>query len=367
MQLIYLSPVSWQSFSQRPHKFVEWFHAKQGEHTVLWVDPYPTRFPLLSDFSRLGTPEKNVRQQIPMWLKVIRPTALPLEPLPFSGWLNALPWHSLLKKIVGFADQNNTLLCIGKPSVLALTILERLEGVTSLYDAMDDFPAFYSSLSRIAMKWRECQVVGKVTHVLASSTALQQRLTEIRPDVQLIPNGLDASLLPPPHKTRTKDSPLIFGYVGTIGPWFDWEWVIALAKIRPKDVVRLIGPIFVSISSKQLPVNIEILPSCDHENAMRAMECFSIGLIPFLINDLTRSVDPIKYYEYRALGLPVISTAFGEMSHRGKLDGTFLSRSAGDIGQCVQAALNHRSAVETTVDFIHQNTWDARFSCAKIY
>ena len=43
------------------------------------------------------------------------------------------------------------------------------------------------------------------------------------------------------------------------------------------------------------------------------MAQFDVGLIPFLKNRLTDSVDPIKYHEYRALGLPVVSTSFGEM------------------------------------------------------
>ena len=42
----------------------------------------------------------------------------------------------------------------------------------------------------------------------------------------------------------------------------------------------------------------------------------SAGIIPFKVNRLTAAVDPIKYYEYRAAGLPVISTEFGEMRQR---------------------------------------------------
>lgn len=45
MQLVYLSPLPWDSFSQRPHQFVEWFHNKHGGE-VLWIDPYPTRLPI---------------------------------------------------------------------------------------------------------------------------------------------------------------------------------------------------------------------------------------------------------------------------------------------------------------------------------
>ena len=54
------------------------------------------------------------------------------------------------------------------------------------------------------------------------------------------------------------------------------------------------------------------------------MQGFSAGLIPFIKNELTASVDPIIYYEYFVLGLPVLSTRFGEMALREGSPGVFL-------------------------------------------
>ena len=48
MRLVYLSPVSWHSFAQRPHELVRQFHAAT-QAPVLWVEPYPTRLPVLAD------------------------------------------------------------------------------------------------------------------------------------------------------------------------------------------------------------------------------------------------------------------------------------------------------------------------------
>jgi hypothetical protein len=55
VQLIYLSPVPWASFRQRPHEFAEWFHRRLRAR-VLWVEPYPVRLPRWSDLSRLTAP-----------------------------------------------------------------------------------------------------------------------------------------------------------------------------------------------------------------------------------------------------------------------------------------------------------------------
>jgi glycosyltransferase involved in cell wall biosynthesis len=364
MQLIYLSPVPWTSFAQRPHKFVEWFHKTTGGH-VLWVDPYPTRFPSLSDFRRLGQQVSQENDSCTTWLKVIRPSALPIEPLPWSGWVNALIWKNVLDEVVAFAHQQPTLLGIGKPSVFALAVMSRLGGAVSVYDAMDDFPSFYTGLSRMAMRRRELELISRSTHVLVSSTALQRRWSKLRSDVQLVLNGLDASVLPVKKDRTSSKTEKVLGYVGTIGPWFDWDWVINLARVRPLDEVRLIGPMFTP-PPYVLPTNIRIHPPCTHQEALYAMQEFDIGLIPFKRNNLTASVDPIKYYEYRALGLPIISTNFGEMAFRRNENGTFLSHRIDDISGVVQAALLYNLDIQSVNQFVPLNTWDERFSNANI-
>lgn len=364
MRLVYLSPVPWVSFAQRPHKFVEWFHGRTGDE-VLWVDPYPTRFPSLSDFRRLGAREDRQQCSNPPWLRVIRPPAVPIEPLPGSGWVNALLWQPLFNELDAFASQQGTVLAIGKPSALALAVVGRFRRCRSVYDAMDDFPAFYSGLSRLAMRWREQKVVRRVSSVLASSTAIKQCWSALREDVQLVHNGLDLNVLPPPKLNDATRTRKVLGYVGTIATWFDWEWVIELAKARPSDVVRLIGPVF-SPAPVVLPQNIEMLPPCNHQAALAAMQDFDVGLIPFKKNNLTASVDPIKYYEYRALGLPVISTDFGEMAFRFKEVGTFISDGLEDINFLVLKALEFKPDTDQASKFAACNSWSIRFDRAGI-
>ena len=364
MRLVYLSPVPWVSFAQRPHKFVEWFHGRAGDD-VLWIDPYPTRYPSLSDFRRLGAKEDRQQCSIPPWLRVIRPPAVPIEPLPGSGWVNGLLWRRLFNHIDAFSSQQPTLLAIGKPSALALAVVGRFRGGRSLYDAMDDFPAFYSGLSRLAMRWRERKLVRRVNIVLASSTALKQRWSGFKEDVRLVHNGLDLSAIPLPKLNDATRTQKVFGYAGTIATWFDWEWVIELAKIRSTDVVRLIGPVFAR-APVALPKNIEMLPPCNHQAVLVAMQGFDVGLIPFKKNNLTGSVDPIKYYEYRALGVPVISTDFGEMALRGGEEGTFISRGVQDVNGLLQNALRYSAGADYLRQFAVRTSWETRFSDAEI-
>lgn len=359
-QLVYLSPLPWSSFMQRPHKFVEWFHAST-KGNVLWVEPYGTRFPAFSDFYRLRLMRSVENNFHPPWLKIIKPLALPVEPVPGSGFLNAPIWRSIIMEIDRFASREQTLLAFGKPSVLALDILKKLKGVISLYDAMDYFPAFYSGFSRAAVRRREMELIHQVTFMWASSTALKEHFSLFRPDVQLVRNALDDQALPASRHVKNPGEKRIFGYIGTIAHWFDWEWVLALAKNRPFDVVRLIGPMLTAPPSN-LPVNLEIQAACAHHEALIAMQEFDVGLIPFRKYDLTMSVDPIKYYEYRALGLAVVSSDFGEMAFREHEEGIYISKGVHDIASVAENALQYASIETHREQFAKNNTWKIRFS-----
>lgn len=365
MRLVYLSPVPWASFAQRPHKFVEWFQ-RRGGGEILWIDPYPTRLPVLTDLVRSKPKSGSVRGDVPDWLTVLRPRSLPVEPLPGSGSLNRLLWREPLESVSAFAAKGPCQIGAGKPSELALQVLKRAEGMVSFYDAMDDFPAFYSGFSRFAMERRERELSDRVSKILVSSTQLRSRFARHDGKLMTVRNACAVDSLPPLDSLPPPPTKTILGYVGTIGHWFDWPLVIEIARQNPSATVRLIGPVYVPARGP-LPENIELLPPCSHAQAIQAMLTFSAGLIPFRKNDLTASVDPIKYYEYCALGLPVISTSFGEMALRHEEPGVFFVDGAGGLKRVVQMAADHRCGKDQIQAFRQENSWDARFDGSNIF
>ncbi|SAK70467.1 Putative teichuronic acid biosynthesis glycosyltransferase TuaH [Caballeronia hypogeia] len=367
-QLVYLSPLPWASFAQRPHKFVEWFHATTGGR-VLWIDPYATRLPALRDLRRPSAGASGATVNRPKWVTVEGVRALPIEPMPGGTFINRLAWRAVAERVARFCAAEKTLLVIGKPSAFAFDCLEHANAARSAYDSMDDFPAFYTGVSRAALARVEERIAAGVDRLLVSSTALRARWQTLRPDARLIYNGLDPGVLPAADVAKLArlgdGQPKIIGYLGTMGPWFDWAWLTALAKQRPNDAIRLIGPVF-SQPTGALPGNVRMLPPVPHAEALKAMREFDIGLIPFIRNQLTDGVDPIKYYEYRAMGLPVISTGFGEMRLRGNEPATFLIDAPDQLGGAVDAALRCRASDDGIAAFREANSWAARFDASGV-
>lgn len=361
MQLVYLSPVPWSSFAQRPQKFARWFHCvTQGK--VLWIDPYPSRLPRVSDLLQARGHDSGIEAS-ESWAKVIRPRSLPIEPLPFSGAINYhLFWRSIIETVGSFAKQQQTLLVIGKPSELALRLAAELNFIDVIYDAMDDFPAFFSGLSRLSMRRRENKIGAQATTVLTSSTLLTEKWRSQHKDVRFIANALDPDLMPRLAKQKGSRHRKIFGYIGTVGAWFDWEWIVKLAIARPQDAILIVGPLSNRFKGT-LPSNVSIHPACSHRKALELMLTFDVGLIPFRQTPLTAGVDPIKYYEYIATGLPVMSTRFGEMCYRGDKLGVYLCDHHDSILSLSEAALAYTPPPPSFIEaFKAENSWHARFN-----
>jgi hypothetical protein len=116
-----------------------------------------------------------------------------------------------------------------------------------------------------------------------------------------------------------------------------------------------------------LPGNIELLPECSHAEALATMATFSAGLIPFKLNRLTASVDPIKYYEYRAMGLPVISTRFGEMTQREHDSGVWLVDQDTDLARTTDAALAFIDEASSIEAFRRSHLWARRFAATGLH
>jgi hypothetical protein len=357
VQLIYLSPVPWASFRQRPHEFVEWFH-RRFDARVLWVEPYPVRLPRWSDVSRLNPPA-TAPVEIPAWLETCSPTALPLEPFAAGRAINRRwAWPRVLDSLDAFAMRDTaTVLAIGKPSDLALCTLKRWPGLLSLYDAMDDFAAFHTGSARTACAAIELEIIERATHRATSSSLLAERMRERQLAVTMVPNGLAAARMPEPLPAAQRRD---FGYIGTIASWFDWQWVCELAEDWPDRRVEIVGPVHLK-SPSALPANVVMTPPLAHDKALERMRGFAAGLIPFQRNELTASVDPVKYYEYRALGIPVISTPFGEMKAREGDARVLLTEHPREARSRIEALLASSDTAESTAQFRQRHEWSARF------
>lgn len=354
VNLVYAAPVQYSSFAQRAHQFVAFCNRSSGGRT-LWINPYPSRLPRLSDLRRNRL---RIYARDDATVVQLSPPFLCADPAMRPRWLRRVFWRPVLQQVAAFVQGEDWLLAIGRPSLLALLLLERTEFQASCYDAMDDFPEFQRGAAQALSRRTEAEVARCVDHILVSSSALQEKFNRLGLDAELVRNGLDPNQLP---LAAPAGDERVFGYIGTIGSWFDWELVAAMAGTLPEVHFDLIGPM-AAPPPTSLPCNVRCLGECPSEEVPCRLRRFSAGLIPFKVNRLTAAVDPIKYYEYGAAGLPVISSAFGEMRHRGADPGVCLVNQSTDFRAVLKRLEAHSpSSPQALERFRKANSWPARF------
>ena len=354
VNLVYAAPVPYSSFAQRAHQFVAFCNRNGGGRT-LWIDPYPSRLPRPADLRRsrlrIYTRDDAAVEQLspPFWCP---------DPAMRPRWLRRVVWRPVLQRVAAFVQGEDWMLAIGRPSLLALLLLERTEHQASCYDAMDDFPEFQRGGARALSRRTEAEIARRVDQIIVSSSLLRDKFNRLGHDAELVRNGLDPCQQP---LAEAAGDERVFGYLGTIGDWFDWELVATMARALPEVRFDLIGPT-AAPPPAHLPSNVYCLGECASEEVPSRLRRFSAGIIPFKVNRLTAAVDPIKYYEYRAAGLPVISTEFGEMRQRGADPGICLIDRSTDFRAVLQRLEAHSPGSPQALErFRKANSWPARF------
>lgn len=199
--------------------------------------------------------------------------------------------------------------------------LERLPRKLLIYDCVDNYEAFPNYRAhRSWVRQKERALCEKADLVLTTSQELFERKSAYNPDnTFLVHNVGDADhfkkALSPQTPTaadlRHLDGPII-GFVGAVSDYkLDADWLLAAAKAHPEWNIVVVGPVGradpqTDTSRLQALDNIHLLGLRDYEVLPTYLKAFDVAVIPYRINDATRSVFPIKFFEFLASGTPTV-------------------------------------------------------------
>ncbi len=190
----------------------------------------------------------------------------------------------------------------------ALAIAERLHAGRLAYDVMDDLASFRDAPEGLALRQRRALAEADV--VYAGGRSLHRALlAQGRPDCHLFPSGVETRHYERARRLRRPRRQPVAGYVGVIDERLDLPLIAELAARLPDWTIRVVGPV-AKVERASLPTspNIQYPGMTAYEQLPEVMAGFDVALMPFALNDATRSISPTKTLEYLAAGLPVVST-----------------------------------------------------------
>lgn len=257
-------------------------------------------------------------------LKVLTPV-LPLpgqRTFPALARRNRRSWLRQLAKAVSRQGyQNGYVLWLYHPDHLEALPVLGAQAELVVYDWTDDWaqalPADAGDARREQLARSQDELLRRADVVFAVSRELCRKAQALCPFVHHLPNATDADAFRPaepgepvPPALRDKPRPVLL-YLSQITPRLDVDLLSGLARLHPEWTIVLVGPLACAPS---LLDPLRPLPNVFHPGAVTYPEAGRLAahadvcLLPHREDALTKTLDPIKLYDYLAAGRPVVST-----------------------------------------------------------
>lgn len=308
-KVLYFSVVTWKWIKQRPH-FIPLEINKYKKYKVDY------RYQALRDKFANGTPENVVKNSIdlPKGFRII-----PFKIFP------AIEKYSLRSKVINIIKTslwNYDTIILTQPNQMHFFImrLHKLRKTNIIYECMDNYEEWEPDIN--AYRNREGGLIYFSNHVIVSAEGLKNRIMSLygveESNITVIRNAYDRELFEKDLNQEIKLTHRNITYIGTIDDWFDFNSICKYAEKNINDTIYIIGPVSYLLDKKKKEIeekykNIIFTGPIEHELVPSYINESDILIMPFILNELIKCVDPVKVYEYLYLKKPVISTYWNEL------------------------------------------------------
>ncbi|WP_210481284.1 glycosyltransferase [Naasia sp. SYSU D00948] len=296
-ELIVLSHLRWDWVWQRPQQLVSRLSTAAGRRTWFVEEPMTPRDHEVQQ-NRLVSEEVDGLTRA--WLEIPDPghhVGFADEVIP--DYIEQLP------ELIG-PRACERVVWIYTP--LALEAALALEPTTLVYDVMDDLAAFKGAAPELVVRQR--QALRRADVVFAGGRSLHRSVVrQGRTDAILVPSGVSIADYAVASHHRARNARPVAGFVGVLDERLDIDLLGQVAEAAPDWDIRMVGPV-AKIDPADLPQapNISYLGMAPYAELPRHMASFDVAIMPFALNEATKSISPTKTLEYLASGLPVVST-----------------------------------------------------------
>jgi glycosyltransferase involved in cell wall biosynthesis len=391
-KLLYFSVNEWANLGRRKVRLAHEFARQPDVASVLYVEPSVATSVLDLARGRFGSGHLASNRRAHADALLGRPRHVEEKVWAYTGSTKTVPLSrfNMLRRMETMRKLNRGLYCWclrrclgqlpGSHLVLWLThplhvfALDAFPGRALLcYDWTDDWAEF----DRLPIEnrdeliaWND-RIVRQADVVFAVSEGLTRRAKALTAHVYRAPNATDPGLIG--AASRHHDGAVapelanlphpIIGYVGQIADKMDFELIGQAARTRPDWSFVFVGPVWSTkreqVTALETLDNVRFLGARPFDRLAPYMRGFDVCVLPHVVSPLTRSMDPIKLYDYLATGKPIVSTPVAGVERFA--DVVYVGETVPAFLQGLDSALAENSGLRRKrLAYARQNTWSQR-------
>jgi hypothetical protein len=208
------------------------------------------------------------------------------------------------------------------------------------------------------------EMMDSVDLVFVTSQRLKNKLAGRRPDAVYLPNAVadfffDKPAAEPALLAAFPHPRVVF--VGKLDAWVDFDAIARVAERNPDASVLVVGP--GTPAARTYPKNIHFTGPFPYRELPWLLNFCDVGLVPFVKNELTQAVSPLKLFEYLACGLPTIATRLDEIE--ASKPPVTLCDTADEMAAAVTSQVFDAGSRGMRIAYARENTWSKRFETVR--
>ncbi|MFD0988919.1 glycosyltransferase [Mariniflexile jejuense] len=298
---------------------------------------------------------------------VVMPPVLPVDFLKnetlFKSFfsVNSFIYKNQLRKIIKKFNLENPIVITAYNPMYGLPMIGQLKELLNVYYCYDgmDTQRHRSRIFNI-----EKQFCEKVDGIITTSDYLNSEKKKLNKQTYVVKNGVDFNLfVPHAKKTITSgSSQKKVGYIGTLDFRFDIDIMEYAVKELPHIIFEFTGYLLNQNIKERLSKyeNVSFFGSVKPNEVPELLSNYDLGIIPYKMDEVNKNIYPLKINEYLAVGVPVVMTAFADLT-----DFKAMAKSAHTktlFKEFIESELKNDtdSLIQERIAFAKQNSWEGR-------
>ncbi|CAD0009806.1 glycosyltransferase [Flavobacterium chungangense] len=275
--------------------------------------------------------------------------------------INVFIYKNQLRKIIKKLKLNNPIIITAYNPMYGLPMIGKLNEYLNVYYCYDGMDTQRHKSRIYSIEQQFCK---QVDGIITTSDYLNAEKHKLNAQSYVVKNGVDFKLFEP-HAKKNVSSPSAqkkVGYIGTLDFRFDIDIMEYVIQELPQVLFEFTGYLLNQNIKERLSKydNVAFFKSVKAHEVPELLSKYDLGIIPYKMDEVNKNIYPLKINEYLAVGVPVVMTAFANLT-----DFKAMVKSAENkilFKSYIEHELKHDNdlLIKERIEFAKLNSWESR-------